>query len=91
MAAIATARRVSLCFTTASVFLASVSIQLGRRLGLDQNLALFNALAATMLGLAGVGLAIGVVALIRARGKGVSLWLVSALAVAVIASYLLDD
>jgi cytochrome bd-type quinol oxidase subunit 2 len=91
MRAIATARRVSLGFTAASALLALVSIQLGRRLGLAEHLPLFNALAATMLGLVAVGLAVGVVALIRARGKSASLWFVSAFAVAVLGTYLLDD
>ncbi len=85
------ARKASLLFTVASVCVALVSIQLGRRMNYLEHLPLFNALAVTMLGLVGVGFLVALVSLIKARGRNVSLWWVAVLAIVVLGSYLLDE
>ena len=81
----------SLSFTTASFLLGLISILIGRRVHYLDHLPVFNAIAATMLALVVVGLAAPVVPLWRSRGRGASLWIAAALALVVVATYLLDD
>jgi len=83
-------RGISLMLTTSSFVLGLVSIQLGRRLNYLEHLPMFNVLAAGMLVLVGAGLVVACVPLIMARGRSVPLWVASALAAVILASYLLD-
>ena len=83
--------RVSLVLTTCSLLLALINIQLGRRLNYLEHLLMFNTLAAGMLAFAAAALVVAGVALAKARGRGVSLWLPTVLAIVVLGSYLLED
>ena len=84
-------RDTSLLLTSSSLLPGMVSIQMARRLDYLEHMATFNAIAAAMLGLVGLGLIVSVVALLRARGRATELWLAAALAIAVVSSYLLDE
>jgi hypothetical protein len=81
----------SLSITAFSFLLAIVSVQLGRRLNYLDHLLMFNGLAITMLALVAVAIGVAFTALLRNRGRSLSLWFSTGLALMLLGSYLLDE
>lgn len=85
------ATRRSLMFTTGSFLLGLVSIGLGRRVNYLEYLPVFNMIAFAMLALVVTAVTVALVALIRNRGRGASLWIAATMGTVVLGMYLLED